>query len=262
MTQILTFLPAYLHIIVASRKLPEWHNLHQLRMKNQLMECTESDFLFSEEDIQFLFADFFERTLTAVECRLIMQMTEGWAMGILLLAYQAKYNRAPIEQIAKGSLQSFFSYLSEEIFDKLAPHTQQHLLALSIHQVIDISVLHHLYEEPWVTEVVRSLQQIAFVHVLVPGQKYRFHALFQQFLQQRLQQKPHLFEAYHTEVAAYYAQKGVGTLAIAHAANLEKQQLFITLLRQFAPQLIEDGQYDYLLERLRRKGCYLKRAMD
>src|SRR5690606_11481095 len=46
MNQLLQFLPDNLHIIVATRKMPEWSCLLMLRMNNQLIECLEPEFTF------------------------------------------------------------------------------------------------------------------------------------------------------------------------------------------------------------------------
>ena len=219
MDQLLQFLPNHLHIMVATRKMPEWNCLLKLRMNNQLIECFEMEFVFSEEDVQFLFEAYFEHKLSDEECQFVMQMTEGWAMAVLLLAYQSKYSNQQLIDIAHGSVANFFAYLSAEVFDKLDEQLQNDLLKICIHQVISIEVLKELYEEQWVEELHLKLNKLAFVTPLAGGTKYRFHALFQQFLQQRLfEYSPKLFEQYHEEAAMYYASQNQGVQAVSHAA--------------------------------------------
>lgn len=252
MDQLLQFLPRHLHIMIATRKMPEWNCLLKLRMNNQLIECFEAEFVFSEEDVQFLFEAYFERKLSNEECQFVMQMTEGWAMAILLLAYQSKYSNQQLVDIAHGSVANFLAYLSAEVFDQLDEQLQQDLLKVCIHQVISIEELKELYEEQWVEDLQQNLMKLAFVIPLAGGTKYRFHALFQQFLQQRLlEYSPVLFEHYHKEAAMYYASRNQGVQAVSHAAQLKNKAQVTTLLTQFAPQLIEAGQFEYLLERLR-----------
>ena len=181
-----------------------------------------------------------------------MQMTEGWAMAVLLLAYQSKFSNQRLIDIADGSVANFFAYLSAEVFDLLDEELQQNLLKICIHQVISIEVLNELYEEQWVEELHVKLKKLAFVIPLAGGTKYRFHALFQQFLQQRLlEYSPQLFEQYHQEAAMYYASQNQGVQAVSHAAQLKTKTLVKNLLIQFAPQFIEAGQFEYLLERLK-----------
>jgi LuxR family transcriptional regulator, maltose regulon positive regulatory protein len=250
--QLIQFLPRNLHIVVATRKMPEWNCLLKLRMNNQLIECFEPEFVFSEEDVQFLFEAYFEHKLSDEECQFVMQMTEGWAMAVLLLAYQSRYSNQQLIDIAHDSVANFFAYLSAEVFDQLEEQLQHDLLKVCIHQVISIEVLKDLYDEHWVEDLHLKLKQLAFVIPLAGGTEYRFHALFQQFLQQRLfAYSPHLFEQYHEEAATYYASQKQGVLAVSHAAQLKNKAQVKMLLIQFAPQLIEAGQFEYLLERLK-----------
>ncbi|ATP38783.1 transcriptional regulator [Solibacillus sp. R5-41] len=252
LNQLLQFLPKTIHLMVATRKMPEWNCLLKLRMNNQLIECVEQEFIFSEEDIQFLFEAYFERSLSDEECEFVMQMTEGWAMAVLLLAYQAKHTDKQLIDIANGSVTNFFAFLSEEVFDKLESNVQQLLLKLSVHQLISLDVLTDIYGEKWGEDVQNQLSKIAFVIPLAGGRKYRFHALFQQFLQQHLKAcSPETFEQLHEDAAIYYANGQLGILAVTHATYLSNSQLLERLLLQFAPQFIEAGQFDYLIERIK-----------
>jgi len=252
MNQVLQYLPRQHHLIVASRKMLEWNCLLPLRMNNQLIECLEHEFIFSEEDVQFLFETYFERKVSDEECDFVMQMTEGWAMAVMLLAYQAKYNQRQLVDIAQGTVVNFFAYLSAEVFEKLDVQFQQDLLKLGIHQVISLEELTHFYGANWVENMHEKLKNLAFVIPLAGGTKYRFHALFQQFLQQRLQEHaPELFEQFNKEAAYYYARQQQGIQAVSHAAQLKNRAIYITLLLQFSPQFIEAGQFEYLLDRLK-----------
>lgn len=252
MNQLLQFLPRNLHVIVASRKMPEWSCLLTLRMNNQLIECLEKEFTFSEEDVQYLFEAFFDRQITDEQSEFIMQMTEGWAMAIMLLGYKAKYSQEQLIDIAEGSVGNFFAYISAEVFDKLDEELQLQLLRLGIHQVISLDVITELYGVEWIQQVKPKLNELAFITPLAGGTKYRFHALFQQFLQQRLSAYyPGLHEEFHEQAARYYAYQNLGVLAVTHATQLKNNRYYIELLLQFAPQFIEAGQFEFLLERLK-----------
>ncbi|MEO4052471.1 BTAD domain-containing putative transcriptional regulator [Solibacillus sp. CAU 1738] len=252
MNQVILHLPSHIHIIIASRKMPDWNCLLTMRMNGQLIECREEDFVFSAEDIHFLFDAYFNRQLTAEEIHFVMQMTEGWAIAIMLLAYQAKYTNKQLIDIAQRSVTDFFSYLSEEVFEKLDEATQVSLLKLSTFSTFSLQLLSELYGEQWCNEIRDKLPSIAFITQLAGTEDYRFHALFQQFLQQRLRERePILFEQYHSEAASYFAQKNLGVQAVSHAAVLRNAQLTVELLIHFAPQFITAGQFDYLLDHIK-----------
>lgn len=252
LNQLLHFLPKSVHIIVTTRKMPEWDCLLSLRMNNQLIECLEHEFVFKKEDIQYLFEAHFERALTDEECDFVMQMTEGWAIAVVLLAYQSKYSEQKIAEIAERSAANFSAYLSAEVFEKLDSTFQQDLLKLGIHEVISMDVLQDLYGAEWTELVQKKLLKMTFIMPLADKTKYRFHALFQQFLQQRLgNYYPQLFEQYHRDAAQYYAQANLNVQAVSHATQLQDKGYLAQLLIQFAPVFIRAGQFEYFLERLK-----------
>ena len=253
LNQVMQHLPAQIHFIFATRKMPDWGCLLSMRMNGQLIECREEDFVFSEDDIRFLFDAHFERQLTDNDVRLIMQMTEGWAIAVLLLAYQAKHTPQQLDDIAKGSVSNFFAYLSKEVFEKLDHETQVMLLKISVFTTVSIEIITELFGERWAEDVRQKLSSIAFITPLAGGKEYRFHALFQQFLQQRLRERePLLFEQFHTEAARYFLHKNLGIQAVSHAEMLQNVQLMVDLLLHFAPSLITAGQFDYLLELIKK----------
>lgn len=255
MNQIILHLPAHIHIVIASRKMPEWNCLITMRMNGQLIECQEEDFIFSEEDIQFLFDAFFERKLTDEEVQFVKQMTEGWAIAIMLLAYQSKYSQKQLSDIAKYSVHDFFSYMSEEVFEKLDEETQLSLLTLSTFSTFSMKLLTELYGVQWWQEIQMKLPSIAFITSLANGEEFRFHALFREFLQQRLREhNALLFEQNHTEAAYYFKAKNLGVQAVSHASKLRDPNCMIELLVHFAPQFITAGQFDYLLDHI--KGAH------
>lgn len=252
MNQVILHLPPHIHVIIATRKMPEWNCLLTMRVNGQLIECQEEDFVFSEEDIQYLFDAFFERQLTNEEVHFIKQMTEGWAIAIMLLAYQSKYSQKQLIDIAKYSVHDFFSYLSEEVFEKLDEETQSSLLTLSTFSTFSMKFLNDLYGDQWCQEIQQKLPSIAFITPLANGEEYRFHALFREFLQQRLRERqPLQFEQHHMEAAQYFKFKNLGVQAVSHAVKLRDSKCIVELLVHFAPQFITAGQFDYLLDHIK-----------
>lgn len=181
MNQLILHLPSHIHIIIATRKMPEWNCLLVMRMNGQLIECREEDFVFSKEDIHFLFDAFFERRLSDEEVHFVKQMTEGWAMAIMLLAYQAKYTTKQLFDIAKHSVHDFFSYLSEEVFEKLDDETQTSLLTLSTFPTFSMNLLAELYGEQWSQQIRVKLPSMNLSHRLLMGMSTVFMHYFESF---------------------------------------------------------------------------------
>ena len=132
LNKIIENLPSHIHFIVATRQKLNWNSLFQLKMNGQLIECMEEDFIFSEEEIQVLFEDYFDCFLTKKQIQKILSVTEGWAIAIILLAFQLKDSTTSIDEITNLSLNEFFSYLSEEVFENMNGLQQEALLKFSI----------------------------------------------------------------------------------------------------------------------------------
>ena len=86
MEKIIEFLPPHVHLIIATRSRPKWSCLIKLKMTSQLCEITEEDFVFSEEEIAVFYEDYYNRVLSVEEVQNIVQMTEGWAIAVNLMA--------------------------------------------------------------------------------------------------------------------------------------------------------------------------------
>ena len=120
MEKMIEFLPSHIHLIVATRNRPKWSCLNKLKLTSQLCEIAEEEFTFSEEEITVFFEDYFDKVLSAEEANNIVEMTEGWAIAINLLALHMMDSEIPLSSVMKPALHELFSYLSEEVFQNMA----------------------------------------------------------------------------------------------------------------------------------------------
>ena len=130
MEKIIEFLPPHVHLIIATRNRPKWASLNKLKMTSQLCEITEDDFIFSEEEIAVFYEDYFNKVLSEDEAKNIVQMTEGWAIAINLLAMHMTESEIPSSTAMKPALHELFSYLSEEVFRNMSNEEQEWLLVI------------------------------------------------------------------------------------------------------------------------------------
>lgn len=182
MDKIIEHLPPHIHFIVASRIYPNWKCILPLRMNANLVECKEEDFVFSAEEVEILFEDFFDRKLSKEEVNNILTLTEGWPIVILLLAMQSTESTLPIQEIAKFSLQDFFSYLSEEVFENLNAGQQEALLKYSIFQTFSLQLIETFYNKEMATQLKELVKYHAFIQPLVGFQEFRFMRFLSNFL--------------------------------------------------------------------------------
>lgn len=252
LNKIIENLPANVHMIAASRLYPNWNCLPSLKMKGELVECKEEDFLFSTEEVQVLFEDYFHRSLTDDETAAIISITEGWAIAVCLLALQSNESPLEIGEIANLSLQDFFSYLSEEVFENLSDFEKECLLKCSIFQTFTLDIIRQFYDEEATAQIKSIIKKQSFIQPLVGYQEFRFHALYHQFLEMKLMEGNHAqYVKLHKDAAGYFTEQDNAVRALYHCIKSKDDALVTAALVHFSNYFLEAGQYDYFLERLR-----------
>lgn len=250
--KMLEYLPSNIHFIISTRIYPNWSCIFPLQMKGQVIECKEEDFIFSKEEIQVLFEDYFGRYLDAGEIENIHSITEGWAIAILLIAIRSNDSALRIDEITNYSLQDFFSYLSGEVFDNLNELQQDILLKVSIFKTFSIELIEKFYNKLTAAQLDELLQQQAFIQPLIGHKEFRLHSLFQQFLEVKMREySEDEYKQLHKNATIYFIQENNSINALYHAFKTNDKQLIAKVLLQFAPSFIKGGRFDYFLERFK-----------
>ena len=259
LNKIIENLPPQIHVIVASRTYPSWNCLLPLRMKGLLVECKEEDFIFTTEEVQVLFEDYYNRSLSSEEIETVLSITEGWAIAVCLLAYQSNESLLSIDEITNLSLYDFFSYLSEEVFENLKEAEKDALLKCSIFRSFTLELVNEIYDEEVTSKIHTIVKQQSFIQSLIGFAEFRFHALFHQFLEMKLLEKDKVeFQALHKKANLYFTKQNQPIKAIYHSLKSKDTQLIADSLVQFASYFIEAGQFDFFLERLKELSIETK----
>ncbi|MFJ8064549.1 BTAD domain-containing putative transcriptional regulator [Psychrobacillus sp. NPDC096426] len=250
--KIVEFLPAHIHLVVASRTRPKWSILLKLKLKGQLVEIVEKDFMFTEEEIQVFFEDYFEKMISDEEAAEIMKLTEGWAIAIHLIAMQLAETGRHINELVDPTLKDLFSYLSEEVFLLMSEEDKQLLLNFSIFPIFTEKEIRAFFGEDEAKALERLSSSHAFIQTLSNPGSYRFHALFQQFLETKwLQKDSSLFYETHKRAASYFSEQQNIIQSIYHAVKANDDYFLGIIIVQFAAFIIKDGQFDWFLDLLK-----------
>ncbi|TQR19486.1 BTAD domain-containing putative transcriptional regulator [Psychrobacillus vulpis] len=250
--KIIEFLPPHIHLVVASRTRPKWSRLLKLKLKAQLVEIVEKDFLFSEEEIQVFFEDYFDKTISNKEAIEIMKLTEGWAIAIHLIAMQLAETNKQMNQLFDPALKDLFSYLSEEVFLIMSEKDKQSLLNFSIFPTFTSKEILEFFGEEEANSLERLASSHAFIQSLSDTDSYRFHALFQQYLETKWHQKDStLYYETHKKAAHYFSEQNNLVQSIHHAVKANDNRFLGKMIAQFASSMIKAGQFDWLLDLLK-----------
>ncbi len=185
--------PPQLHFILTSRQPLK---LHQLVTGTSMpLYLGTEDLALGLEDIETLYEIVFETSITRKEAEKILKETNGWIMGIVLAAHplarkgskEARFfgdgdNQKLINEKKDGYI---LSYFEEEIFSHVSDGLRDTFIQLSYLDEIDISLARFL---TGIGDIGHHLDRMAnenfFVyHLDDDKQVFRFHHLFQEFLQ-------------------------------------------------------------------------------
>lgn len=252
MEKLIKHLPTNVHLIISTRAYPSFGCIRNLRLKSQLVECMEEDFVFSAEEIQVFFEDYFDRAITEEQVQSILQTTEGWAIAILFLATQTIDLKKSIERLQNPSSNDFFHYLSDEVFESLDEIEKEAIMKFSIFETFSTEVIEAFYGETFSKLLQNLVHKHVFIQPLSGHSEFRYHVLFQQFLEVKMmEQKLEEYTALHVKAAKYFAQNQNAIQSVFHAMKTKDEDLIASILICFANRFIEDGKFDWFIDRIR-----------
>ena len=212
--------PPKLHFIITSRH-PLQLNAQMLTRNPQLTYLDTGDLALAISDIENLYHNVFDMELSRPEAENVFKITNGWIMGIVLAANPfAKGKTAKSGGISYRSELTLdnkdgyiLSYFEQEIFSHVPTELHSVFLTLSFLDEIDIDLARILTK---FKDIDRHLEQMAdenfFVYRLDDeGTVFRFHHLFQEFLQilGRKQLPQDRITAIYSSAADYYLEQNL-----------------------------------------------------
>ncbi|HET8853234.1 MAG TPA: LuxR C-terminal-related transcriptional regulator, partial [Ktedonobacteraceae bacterium] len=219
-------LPAQLHLVLASRSDPPLP-LARWLAQGHVKELRHADLRFTLEETEAFLTRVLGNELAHEAASALEERTEGW-IAVLRQAALSLRNTADhavfMERLGSYPARSISMYLVEEILSQQTPAVQELLERLSILEQFCAGVcaatLGGNASHEQVQAILNWLEHSNLL--LVPLDEwqgwYRFHHLFQQSLQQRLQARisQEDIAALHRRASAWYAAQGLIKEAIQH----------------------------------------------
>lgn len=257
-------LPHNIHLVISSRTRPCWPFLTQWKVKGKVLEISEKDLAFSREEIHVLFTDLYECPLPDDEIDTIYRLTEGWAIALNMFWLHLR-DGASIESLAspdgQDCMEDFFSYLATDVFYKQPEHIQQFLLQTSILPVWDTEAVAEICGcEDGEQKINWLIENNLFVIQAGEG-KYRYHALFKDFLIRKLKEDPFAFKTVHRAASIYYVDRGLYHKAFYHFKEIRDITAISFVLKEKGFFFIQQGWLDLVDEMVsyigeRRRECH------
>jgi LuxR family maltose regulon positive regulatory protein len=203
--------------------------LARLRGRGQVTEIREQDLCFTSSEAasflnQTMGLDLAASSIAALEAR-----TEGWIAGLQMAALSMVNRDA--ESIARfigsftGRHQFILDYLTDEVLASQPQSMQDFLLRTSILDRLTAPLCDTLLSDlqPPIPGTQPFLEHANAANLFIQPldderQWYRYHRLFADLLQARLQAtQPVLLPELHRRAAAWHEQHGLGAEAVGHA---------------------------------------------
>lgn len=240
---LLDHLPDRLHLVVSTRVDPPWP-LARIRARDQLIEIRAMDLRFTTEEITLFLNQAMNLDLSAEDVAALEARTEGWIASVQLAAISMR-GRSDVSSFIKaftGSHVYVAEYLMEEVLARQPEEVKTFLLQTSILERLNASLCESVSGRADSQAMLKDLYQANLF--LLPldeeGQWFRYHQLFADLLQARLQQMASADEitALHQRSAAWYEQAGMTNEAITQSLAAEDYSHAVQLVEKVALPMI------------------------
>lgn len=240
-------IPPLLHLVVGTRHDPPLA-LARLRARGQLAELGAAALRFTwDETTQFL-NDKLQLALSEKSIEVLYARTEGWPTGLRLLATSLQdippADRAAfISSIARTD-RYVFEFLAEEVLNRQPPAVRTFLLETSILAELNPTLCRAVTQRQDAEQALDDLYR-RNLFVTTPGKRaYRYHALFAEFLNQRLSQElPERLHDLHRRAAQAQANS---SRAVPHYLAAEMWESAAETIETIGGELLREGLLDTL----------------
>ncbi len=259
---IITFLidhmPPQMHLIMTSRRDPSLP-LSRWRARAQLLEIRTSDLSFTLEEAAEFLSQVMDINLSKTDIQILEERTEGWIAGLQLAALSLKDEADKTAFVAAfaGDDRYIFDYLVDEVLNQLPENAQKFLIKTSFLDRLSAPLCDSLLQddlngfcekenEPVSSQKILEYLDQANLFIIALDTKrqwYRYHNLFADLLQKRLQETmPDQITQLHKQASDWYEQNGHIEEAIDCSLKARDFERAIQLIRQNNKKLMMRGK--------------------
>lgn len=188
--------------------------------------------------------------LSDAEMAKILEITEGWAISLSLLAEQ--WHHVSLDYWLMISPNDLFTYLSEEVYSRMTATEQETILKLAIFPTFSAELLEDFYGFEMAQMLNTLSQRHLFIQPVTTDGLYRFHALFSRFLEMKWRQHTSYYTDLHKQATFYYMERHNIQAVLYHAFKTNDHDFCGELLQRHAEPLVRAGQFEWLLEKINR----------
>ncbi|MFP5262673.1 MAG: BTAD domain-containing putative transcriptional regulator, partial [Blastocatellia bacterium] len=260
--RLVQYLPDVLHIVITSRSMPNL-SVMRLRSKGLVGVLSRQDLLFTQTEVEKLFAETFGQPLAPDQVNQFHQKTDGWVTALQLI--QQAFDRASnyksdspgidrswLTTAFQQSELDIFDYFAEEVLEFESPETRLMLGRLSLLDRIDPAICDRALGISECPHHLRALSRrnVFISHIYASGaeEEYRLHPLFRSFLNRWLAAELGAEEVgrLHRACAAYFVSSAQWDLAVYHFTEAGAAGDVAEMLARHGADLVGSGRFEII----------------
>lgn len=244
---LLRYLPEHCHILLASRMLPPL-TLTRMAARQEADGLSVHELRFTAHEIQQLMRQNYDLDLPDEQAQELAQELDGWIAGLLLTRHTLWEGMFAGMIRAQGEAQAF-DYLATEVFEQQPEDVQQFMLHSAILDSLSPDVCDELLQTAASTEMLRRLesQNLFITRLEGPGEWYRYHQLFREFLLSHLRSTaPDCYRELQLRAALLSLQRSEPASAILHYLEAGAHKKAAEVVESLADETFNRGRWTTL----------------
>jgi len=261
--------PPLLHVLIATRGWPQLRCIPTLQARDELLVIGEHDLAFTTTEIAELAESLYNHTFSPAEVQRLHEQTGGWPIALPLM-WQHVQQPAGADGHPTGTIDGIstddgavpsalsllpasppngvlFAYLAQEALDGQPDNIQAFLLCSSVLAELDPAACDYVLGGTGSSALLRTIERRGTFLVAIGEERYRYHPLFQSFLQQRARATLPNWLTLHQRAAAYYRTIGAHENVLYHLMAAGDSDHAAQELDDLAPAWLASGRFTALV---------------
>ena len=245
---LLRYLPENCHLIISSRTLP-YLTFSRLIARQESVGLGTTELRFTAAEIQTLLKQAHNLVISGEQAEELAHESEGWITGILLTTHIIWQGLVRSMVQARGAGGQMYDYLADNVFGQQPLEIQQFLKDSSILREMNPTLCDALLDSRHSLEMLRLIEKRNLFISRLEGDEpwYRYHHLFQKFLQEKLRlEELERFNALHCRAAEVLRRMGNQEEAIRHYMEARAYAEAAEAIQHVAEATFKAGRWETL----------------
>ncbi len=250
---ILERLPPSVHMVIISRAEPDIR-ISRLRVMREVLDIDEDDLTFTIPEVEKLFLNHFNISVSHEILRILHEKTGGWAAALILFYCALKGKKIREIQTSldklRGSNKYIFQYLEENIFETQSSEIKDFMLRTSLLSSMDTTLCDQLLCIENSANILLSLEEN---HLLTfpfdeDRTSYYYHHLLKDFLQAKLLRSypAKAVKKVRLDIARLLEKSGDEYGALQHYLEADDYESAAKLLERLEIRLLLGGRFRFI----------------